>query len=98
MNKFIKKPVVIEAMPFIYNQQALEQLKYFCGSALGDVTRERHVGAKAEAVIKTLEDGANGQVKHIATEGDYIIKGVQGEFYPCKPDIFDLTYLPFTEH
>jgi hypothetical protein len=30
--------------------------------------------------------------QHIATEGDYIIKGVKGEFYPCKPDIFETTY------
>ena len=30
--------------------------------------------------------------KHICTEGDYIIKGVQGEFYSCKPDIFEQTY------
>jgi hypothetical protein len=28
----------------------------------------------------------------LANEGDWIIKGVKGEFYPCKPDIFDLTY------
>jgi hypothetical protein len=46
------------------------------------------------AEITTLEDGNpdSPQVKHIATEGDYIIKGVKGEFYPCKPDIFELTY------
>lgn len=37
-------------------------------------------------VIKTLE----GDI--LAKEGDYIIKGVQGEFYPCKPDIFEQTY------
>ena len=37
-------------------------------------------------IIKTLE----GQ--HLATVGDYIIKGVKGEFYPCKPEIFKLTY------
>jgi hypothetical protein len=42
------------------------------------------------ATIKTLE----GNI--IATDGDYIIKGVKGEFYPCKPDIFKLTY-NFTE-
>ena len=36
--------------------------------------------------IKTL----NGT--HICSKGDYIIKGVQGEFYPCKPDIFEQTY------
>ena len=38
------------------------------------------------------EDGTHLTVKHIATEGDWIIKGVQGEFYPCKPDIFEQTY------
>lgn len=37
-------------------------------------------------VIKTLEG------EHIATIGDYIIKGVKGEYYPCKPDIFEMTY------
>ena len=37
-------------------------------------------------IIKTLEGS------HLASSGDYIIKGVKGEFYPCKPDIFELTY------
>lgn len=37
-------------------------------------------------MIKTLEGDM------LATAGDYIIKGVQGEFYPCKPDIFEATY------
>ena len=37
-------------------------------------------------IIKTLEG------EHIASIGDYIIKGVKGEFYPCKPDVFELTY------
>lgn len=37
-------------------------------------------------IIKTLEG------EHIANIGDYIIKGVKGEFYPCKPDIFEKTY------
>ena len=46
----------------------------------------------AEAEIRTLEDGIHLTVKHIATEGDWIIKGVQGEFYACKPDIFEQTY------
>ena len=40
--------------------------------------------------IKTLEGG------HIVTPGDWIIKGVAGEFYPCKPDIFAMTYEPVT--
>ena len=42
--------------------------------------------------IHTLEDGKYGEVKHIASIGDWIIKGVAGEFYPCKPDIFVATY------
>tara|TARA_B110000902_G_scaffold137592_1_gene159179 strand:+ start:120 stop:407 length:288 start_codon:yes stop_codon:yes gene_type:complete len=91
MIRYRKKPVVVEAVQFIYEPQTLEQLKYFCGSALGVVTKA-NIDAEAWAVIKTLEDGANGQVTHVATEGDYIIKGVQGEFYPCKPDIFAATY------
>jgi hypothetical protein len=37
-------------------------------------------------IIKTLEGN------HLARQGDYIIKGVNGEFYPCKPDIFEKTY------
>lgn len=39
-------------------------------------------------VIRTLEGN------HLASLGDYIIKGVAGEFYPCKPDIFEATYEP----
>jgi len=44
--------------------------------------------------IHTLEDGNDGRAKHVATIGDWIIKGVKGEFYPCKPDIFLKTYEP----
>lgn len=41
--------------------------------------------------IETLEGG------HIVTPGDYIITGVKGEHYPCKPDIFEMTYEPVEE-
>ncbi len=47
--------------------------------------------------IFTLEDGANGQAKHMADIGDWIIRGVRGEFYPCKPDIFAMTYVASSE-
>ena len=50
------------------------------------------MGAKAEAHILTLEDGIDSSAKHIATEGDWIIKGVKGELSTCKPDIFATTY------
>ena len=45
--------------------------------------------------IKTLEDGPNGEAKHIAGPSDWIIKGVNGELYFCKPDIFSKTYIKF---
>jgi hypothetical protein len=92
--KFRKKPVVIEAVKFTYNEQGMIAVKSFCGTALGNVRKERHPSALAEAEIGTLEDGVHLTVKHIATEGDWIIKGVQGEFYACKPDIFEATYEP----
>lgn len=44
--------------------------------------------------IGTLEDGPNGEAKHIADPGDWIIRGVKGELYPCKPDIFEASYEP----
>jgi hypothetical protein len=90
--KFRKKPVVIDAVQFTYNEQGMIAIKDFCGTALGNVRKARHPTAKAEAEIGTLEDGVHLTVKHIATEGDWIIKGVQGEFYACKPDIFEATY------
>lgn len=93
MPKYRKKPVVIEAIKFEYTQDGIDNLRTFCLGQVGRVTKERHVGALGQAEIATLEDGSNElKVKHIATEGDWIIKGVQGEFYPCKPDIFEATY------
>ena len=77
------KPVVIQAVKFTGENE--EELRLFCGDALGTVTA-------TEAHIRTLEDGSDAQVEHIATLGDYIIKGIRGEFYPCKPDIFEASY------
>lgn len=82
-DNYQKKPVVIQAVQFTADN--IEGLREFCGAALGDVT-------DTEAHIRTLEDGSQHQVEHIATVGDYIIKGIRGEFYPCKPDIFHATY------
>ncbi len=90
--KYRKRPVVIDALEFEYSEEGIQRLKEFCGPALGNIAKDRHPTAKGEAEIGTLEDGVHLKVKHIATEGDFIIKGVQGEFYPCKPDIFWATY------
>ena len=75
--KYKKKPVVIEAVQ--WNGRNLEGIKEFVGDSL-------ICNAYGCIEIKTLEGN------HICTEGDYIIKGIQGEFYPCKPDIFEQTY------
>jgi len=79
-------------MKFEYSKQGISSLKEFCGESLGHTSKQRHMGSKGEAEILTLEDGHDSRVKHIATDGDYIIKGVNGKFYPCKPDIFKKTY------
>ena len=82
--KYRKKPVEIEAIQF--TRTNWEQVKEFTGGKAQDITIEKRIDGIATCIIPTLE----GQ--HIASEGDYIIKGVQGEFYPCKPDIFEKTY------
>ena len=80
---YVKKPVVIQAVKFTGVNQ--EELRLFCGDALGAIVNN-------EAHIRTLEDGRLSQVEHMATVGDYIIKGICGEFYACKPDIFEASY------
>lgn len=90
-----KKPVVVAAVKFEYTTEGLESLKDFCGNKLISYGKDRHPTAVGWAQIGTLEDDAgkhSPQAKHIATEGDYIIKGAFGEFYPVKPDIFLATY------
>ena len=82
--KYRKKPVVIEAIQFTRNN--FEEIKYFTNNKAHSFTTERTPNGKSYCTIDTLEGD------HIATEGDYIIKGVKGEFYPCKPDIFEQTY------
>lgn len=75
--KYRKKPVVIEAVKFEVSSPS-KALK-FLGDSYSELTDEG-------LLIATLE----GNI--FASDGDYIIKGVQGEFYPCKPDIFAQTY------
>lgn len=82
--KYRKKPVEVEAVQFTRGNWA-EIQKFTQGKASG-MTIERRPDGKCTCVIPTLEGD------HIATENDYIIKGVHGEFYPCKPDIFHKTY------
>ena len=80
MKKYRKKPVVVEAAQLTV-ENVLEVYNWIsgvgCTLAHGEITR---------ITIKTLEGDKT------AIPGDWIIKGVRGEFYPCKPDIFEMTY------
>lgn len=80
VQRFRKKPVIIEAMQF---NGANAQDIFNWGQ--GEITvQHRWLGI----AIETLEGSM------VAVSGDWIIKGVKGEFYPCKPDIFAATYEP----
>ena len=90
MPLFRKKPVVIEARQF--NEESRRDIIEWLGSQCQHIAIDDE-GASYELAnlrIRTLESG--GGHTHIASPGDWIIKGVQGEFYPCKPDIFAATY------
>ncbi len=82
--RYRKKPVVIDATQ--WTGENLAECKLFLGDSYLSHSAERHLDGRSEIVIKTLE----GQ--HIASVGDYLICGVKGEHYPCKPDIFEQTY------
>lgn len=75
---FKKKPVVIEARQYTRVGLEAEEVAKWCGGTQTDDGLE----------IRTLEGVM------LADYGDWIIQGVQGEFYPCKPDIFEATYEP----
>jgi hypothetical protein len=78
--KYRKKPVVIEAVQWTGNNDD-DIMEFVSTGRFGDDDDDG-------VYIMTLE----GEMR--ASVGDYIIKGVQGEFYPCKPDIFEQTYEP----
>lgn len=84
MSKFRKKPVVIEAVQWFKHGDHPEVLTY------GESISDQYQVYKNCGLIRTLED-ADKQHHHVVP-GDWIIKGVKGEFYPCKPDIFEATY------
>lgn len=82
--KYRKKPVIIEAIQFLDNVERILEIQEFMQI---DPLRVNYKDKNNPFIpIETLE----GTMK--ASVGDYIIKGVNGEFYPCKPDIFEKTY------
>ena len=85
--KFRKKPVVIEAVQLTETNRGeiLHWAKSYAalGTLIGVVPKSGH---PHQMLVHTLEGTMTANV------GDYIIRGVQGEFYPCKPNIFESTY------
>lgn len=86
MTKYKKKPVEIDAWKWDGSEESnklISSIPNFKGS-----------------IVSVTDEGVTTTVIHIytlegtmtATVGDYIIRGVKGEFYPCKPDIFEMTY------
>jgi hypothetical protein len=94
MKKYRKKPVVIDAILLEDNRSSIRDCTIFLGDKVetDPYTQEKFeeycdlVRKNKGIRIKTLEG------EHLASFGDYIIKGIAGEFYPCKPEIFWKTY------
>lgn len=75
--RYRKKPIIIEAIQYKYSVNETE-CEIFCS-----IIKYTETGGM---IIPTLEGD------HLVNPDDFIIKGVAGEFYPCKPDIFETTY------
>lgn len=84
VEKFRKKPVSVDAIEWTGDN--FDDIKDFAG----DKVKIKD----GELIVVTPEDGKKTKAEHVATKGDYVIRGVKGEFYFCKPDIFRKTYSP----
>lgn len=76
---FVKKPVQVQAVQWTGDN--CEEIAHFVGHISFPYSFD-----KGSVIIETLEGN------HYARKGDWIIRGVNGEYYPCKPDIFEKTY------
>lgn len=83
MPKYRKKPVIIDALQYIHDSDGLKYMSEFLGGVC-------NTAPGPDGAYQLLIDTLEGTMK--ANNGDFIIKGVKGEFYPCKPDIFHATY------
>ncbi len=82
--RFRKKPVVVEAIKF--DGQNQERLYDWSNGEIESKIMWLQGKTYHQVTIETLE----GEM--VGSKGDWIIKGIKGEFYPCKPDIFEATY------
>ena len=85
MGKYKKKPVIVEAFELKTGENVPEWFKK--ATTMGTIIEQKITPIEGTTIlIRTLE----GEMT--AREGDFIIKGVEGEMYPCKKDIFKKTY------
>lgn len=89
MAKFRKKPVVVDAIQ--WTGKNIEDIRLFSG---GEVDYYHWEQLNESGINKEMLEVNTLEGKMEARKGDWIIKGVNGEFYPCKPDIFEKTYEP----
>jgi hypothetical protein len=89
MTKYIKKPVAIEAVKYEAWMQSEDDLPI--GVVIQFWPESKH-GPGDYPTINTLEG------PHMVDDGDYVITGVKGERYPCKPNIFKMTYYTEQEY
>ena len=83
--KYRKKPVVVEAWEF--TRASIKLADSWVRQYRNDINLFSQYGGDVLYIeVKTLEGTMRAEL------GDYIIKGIKGEFYPCKPDIFEATY------
>jgi len=83
IKKYVKKPIPIEALQFL--TENISEVSKFIGDFPHSVIQSEKM-----IIIHTLEG------EHLVRHGDYVIKGVYDEFYPCKPTIFEETYKEVT--
>lgn len=88
--KFVKKPIVIEAFRFGHDIEPPWIFEALCERSNIFGYTDKETGLRS-IEIRTLEGVMT------ANEGDYVIKGIKGEIYPCKEDVFNLTYEEFYE-
>lgn len=89
IKKYKKKPVIIEAVEWTgdnINEVGEFMGKENCDIEYSNIETIHGIDIIVEITIHTLEGNMH------VDKGDYIIKGIKGEFYPCKPDIFKQTY------
>lgn len=106
MKKYIKKQVVVEAIQWDGTlEKALEisQIEGLNSVIEYYLTKTLIIGESTSSSANTTEEINSFKIKTLegdmnVSKGDYIIKGIKGEFYPCKEDIFKKTYVDFTEY